>query len=246
MFSPLTAKHELRAAEVLAEIGPQASITLSHQLGRIDLLERENVTLLNACLADLGRHVIGAFREALGAVGIHAPFYLTQNDGTVMLAKVAAHFPVFSFSSGPTNSVLQRIREMLEESIDRMKTQAADTTLVAVGGGAFLIPEQLAGCGRVLRAENAAVANAVGAAIAQVSGESDQVFTGLTREQAMDRARELAEERAVAAGADSGTLKLVDIEDLPIAYLPGNSMRVRARVIGDIANPVPAARAVKS
>ena len=113
---------------------------------------------------------------------------------------------------------------------------------IAVGGGAFLIPEQLAGCGRVLRVDNAAVANAVGAAIAQVSGESDQVFTGLTREQAMDQARQLAEQRAVAAGADSSTLKLVDIEDLPIAYLPGNSMRVRARVIGDIANPVPAAK----
>ena len=369
MFSPLTAEHELRAAEIVAEICPQASITLSHQLGRIGLLERENVTLLNACLADLGRRVIGAFREALGAVGIDAPFYLTQNDGTVMLAEVAAQFPVYSFSSGPTNSmrgaafltrmddamvvdvggttsdigclvhgfsreannvveiggvrtlfrmpdllsiglgggtmvsdpplvvgprsvgfrlseqalvfggqvvtltdigvaaglvdigdrslvrhlpasqvkaVLQRIREMLEESIDRMKTQAADTTLVAVGGGAFLIPEQLAGCGCVLRVDNAAVANAVGAAIAQVSGESDQVFTGLTRAQAMDRARQLAEERAVAAGADSSTLKLVDIEDLPIAYLPGNSMRVRARVIGDIVNPVAAAPAFRS
>jgi hypothetical protein len=62
----------------------------------------------------------------------------------------------------------------------------------------------------------------------------------------MDQARTLAEERAVAAGADPATLKLVDIEDLPIAYLPGNSMRVRARVIGDIANPAPVARAFKS
>ena len=99
-----------------------------------------------------------------------------------------------------------------------------------------MIPEKLAGCGRVLRVENASVANAVGAAIAQVSGESDQVFTGPTRDQAMEQARALAEKRAVAAGADHATLKLVDIEDLPIAYLPGNSMRVRARVIGDIAD----------
>ena len=43
------------------------------------------------------------------------------------------------------------------------------------------------------------------------------------------------------AGADRATLKLVDIEDLPIAYLPGNALRVRARVIGDIASPVVAA-----
>ena len=53
-------------------------------------LERENVTLLNACLSSLGQQVVGAFRAALGGVGLHAPFYLTQNDGTVMLAEAAA------------------------------------------------------------------------------------------------------------------------------------------------------------
>ena len=33
---------------------------------------------------------------------------------------------------------------MLEENIDRMKTEAGDAPLVAVGGGAFLVPETLA------------------------------------------------------------------------------------------------------
>jgi hypothetical protein len=30
---------------------------------------------------------------------------------------------------------------------------------------------------------------------------------------------------------------VVDVEDLPIAYLPGNALRVRVRVVGDIAAP---------
>ena len=34
---------------------------------------------------------------------------------------------------------------------------------------------------------------------------------------------------------DDATLALVDIEDLPIAYLPGGALRVRARVVGEIA-----------
>src|SRR3546814_1506314 len=55
-FSPLTAEHELRAAEILRDACPGVAITLSHTLGRIGLLERENVTLLNACLVELGRH----------------------------------------------------------------------------------------------------------------------------------------------------------------------------------------------
>ena len=81
-----------------------------------------------------------------------------------------------------------------------------------------------------------AVANAVGAAIAQVSGEVDQIFQGLSREEAIARARQLAEERAVRAGADPASLQVVEVEDLPLAYLPGNSLRTRVRVVGDVAS----------
>jgi N-methylhydantoinase A/oxoprolinase/acetone carboxylase beta subunit len=44
----------------------------------------------------------------------------------------------------------------------------------------------------------------------------------------------VAADRAVRAGADPATVTLVDQEDIPIAYLPGNSLRVRARVVGDV------------
>jgi hypothetical protein len=80
-----------------------------------------------------------------------------------------------------------------------------------------------------------AVANAVGAAIAQVSGEVDQIFQDLPRDEAIARARRLAEDKAVAAGADRATINVVEVEDLPLAYLPGNSLRTRVRVVGDIA-----------
>ena len=61
------------------------------------------------------------------------------------------------------------------------------------------------------------------------------MFTGVSRDAALAQAKTLAEQRAVLSGADPLTLKLVDVEDLPLAYLPGNAMRVRARVVGDIA-----------
>ena len=47
----------------------------------------------------------------------------------------------------------------------------------------------------------------------------------------------IAEDRAVQAGAERGSLTMVDVEDMPIAYLPGNALRVRVRVAGAIANP---------
>ena len=100
---------ETRAAAILREECPDVAVTLSHQLGRIGLLERENATLLNACLRRAGpARRPRAFTEALRASGIAAPLYLTQNDGTVMLAAVAEAFPVYSFASGPTNSHARR------------------------------------------------------------------------------------------------------------------------------------------
>src|SRR4030095_16910678 len=105
VFSPLNASCEEEAAAIVQEECPGVAITLSHRLGRIGLLERENAALLNACLIELARKTTRAFTEALRASGIAAPLYLTQNDGTVMLAEVAESYPVYSFASGPTNSM---------------------------------------------------------------------------------------------------------------------------------------------
>jgi hypothetical protein len=57
----------------------------------------------------------------------------------------------------------------------------------------------------------------------------------LTRGGAIEAATRLAEERAVGAGADRTTLKTIETEDMPLAYMPGNSLRVRVRVVGDVA-----------
>ena len=130
-------------------------------------------------------------------------------------------------------SALDAVGAMLAEGVDRMKTSASPSPLVAVGGGAFLVPGSLPGVSEVLRVEHRDVANAVGAAIAQVSGEVDQVFTGVSRQEAIDRATALAYRRAVEGGASEEGLSVVDVEDLPLAYLPGEARRVRVRVVGD-------------
>lgn len=71
--------------------------------------------------------------------------------------------------------------------------------------------------------------------MAQVSGEVDQVFSGMSRDKAIAEADRVARERAVQAGADPKSLVTLDTEDIPIAYLPGDARRVRVRVVGDIA-----------
>lgn len=107
--------------------------------------------------------------------------------------------------------------------------------MIAVGGGSILMPERL-GDLDVIRPENFGVANAVGAAIAQISGEVDRVFNlaNLNRTQALAAAEQEARDAAVAAGARADTIEVIEREDIPLAYLPGNATRIRVRVVGDM------------
>jgi N-methylhydantoinase A/oxoprolinase/acetone carboxylase beta subunit len=149
------------------------------------------------------------------------------------LADIGDRSRVAALSGDAVARSLERAHALVEESVDRMKIDAEPLPLLAVGGGAFLVPERLPGISEVLHVPHAGVANAVGAAIAQVSGEVDQVFSGLGRERALAEAERIARARAVEAGAAEATLTLVEAEDIPLAYLPGDALRVRARVVGD-------------
>ena len=359
IFSPLDPGCEERARAILCEECPDANVTMSHHLGRIGLLERENAALLNAALIDLARKTVASFVEAISVSGIAAPLFLTQNDGTVMQGEMATALPVMSFASGATNSMrgaaflsglsdamvidvggtttdvgqlrrgfpreansvvevggvrtlfrmpdllsvglgggslvetdpiavgpksvgyrliseglvfggdtltatdvavaagvaligdgravahlrrdlvqraLDRARATIEDSVDRMKTDSRELPLIAVGGAAFLVPHRVEGISHVIQVPHGDCANAVGAAIAQISGETDQIYRDLSREEAITAAETQARDRAVSAGADRHTLRTVDIEDMPLAYLPGKTLRVRVRVAGEMAS----------
>jgi N-methylhydantoinase A/oxoprolinase/acetone carboxylase beta subunit len=77
VFSPVNAEFEQETADLLSEELPDAAVSLSHEIGRIGLLERENATIMNACLRDLAVHIVEAFNAALGELGIDAPVYLS-------------------------------------------------------------------------------------------------------------------------------------------------------------------------
>ncbi|NJO05369.1 MAG: hydantoinase/oxoprolinase family protein [Chloroflexaceae bacterium] len=359
VFSPVNAEFERKAAEILAAELPEAALTISSEIGRIGLLERENAAIMNACLQDLCQKTIGAFRQALRELSIAAPLFLTQNDGTLMSADFAEQFPVLTFSSGATNSmrgaaflsglkdgivvdvggtttdvgalingfpreasvavaigdvrtnfrmpdvysfglgggsliqrepltvgpqsvafelstralifggaelttsdvavalgradfgdrskvanldadfaqaVWRRIQEMIAEAVDRMKVSAEPLPVIVVGGGSILVDDTMRGASEVVKPDHYPVANAVGAAIAQISGEIEQVFSlvSLTRDEAVAQAKQEALNRAIAAGADPATVEVVDVEDVPLAYLPGNATRIRAKAVGDL------------
>jgi N-methylhydantoinase A/oxoprolinase/acetone carboxylase beta subunit len=354
---------EQRAARIFQEEAPEIAVTISSALGRIGFLERENATILNAALARMARDVTQSFISAFANIGIRAPFYVSQNDGTLISAEFASRYPVLTLGSGPTNSmrgaafltgmqdaivmdiggtttdigalvngfpresslaadiggvrtnfrmpdilsiglgggtrihldtagqiarigpdsvgyriseeafafggstltasdiavvaglasfgdaarvpvfsfttitdILDRLRRMFEDGLDRMKTGAGDIPVVLVGGGSILVPKELKGASQVITPPHAAVANAVGAAIAQVGAEVDRIvaYEKQGRAQALQSIEREAAERAIAAGADPQSVRLVDVEEVFLSYLPGNTVQLRAKVVGDL------------
>ncbi|NQV07610.1 hydantoinase/oxoprolinase family protein [bacterium] len=360
VFSPVTAEFEQRAAEIFAAEVPHAAISLSHEIGRMGLLERENATIMNACLRGLAAGIVSAFREALASLDIAAPVYISQNDGTLMSAEYTERYPVSTFASGPTNSMrgaaflsgvencavvdvggttsdigmlqhgfprdasvaveiggvrtnfrmpdvlsigigggsivrdddgltigpdsvgyritdealvfggstltatdlavaggladigdaagvahidratidrgLELITDRIAETVDRMRISAERIKVIAVGGGSILLPSELPGVGDIIKPDHFAVANAIGAAIAQVGAEVDRIFAmeGRSREDVLDEAKQEAFDRAVDAGAKRDSIGIIDVEEVPLAYLPSNAVRVRVKAVGDL------------
>jgi N-methylhydantoinase A/oxoprolinase/acetone carboxylase beta subunit len=105
VFAPVNREMEDRAAAVFRRECPDLFVSLSSDVGRIGLLERENATILNAALREIAHSVVTSLRGALDRLGISAPFFVTQNDGTLMNAEYAEAHPILTFASGPTNSM---------------------------------------------------------------------------------------------------------------------------------------------
>ncbi len=55
------------------------------------------------------------------------------------------------------------------------------------------------------------------------------------RDEALQKIEREAAERAIAAGADASTIRLVDVEETYLSYIPGNTVQLRAKVVGDLA-----------
>jgi cell division septum initiation protein DivIVA len=143
---------------------------------------------------------------------------------------------VAGLDAGLVKRGVAAIQERLAELVDRVKTSPDPVPVVVVGGGSILLADTLDGASELVRPDHYAVANAIGAAIAQVGGEVDKVFSlsGQSREQVLESARQEAAAKAEAAGALAETIQIVDVEEVPLAYLPSNAVRVRVKAIGDL------------
>jgi N-methylhydantoinase A/oxoprolinase/acetone carboxylase beta subunit len=360
VFAPVSPRHELLAAEIVKRELGEVHVSLSHEIGSVGLLERENATILNASLVGVAGDVARALGQALAAHSLSPVTFFAQNDGTLMALDHALRYPVLTIGSGPANSIRgaafltgrtdalvadvggtstdvgvlvngfpressqgveiggirtnfrmpdlvtialgggtvlagdhqgrdlrlgpesvgYRLRDealifggstptltdaavavgrarlgdasaaeawrglleaasraadaQLADAIDRVKTAKGDLTLIAVGGGSILIPDELPGVSEVIRPDHFDAANAIGAAIASVSGQVDRIFHFGPggRKAALEEASAEARDHAVAAGADPESVQIVELEEIPLAYLTSPAVRIRAKAAG--------------
>ncbi|WP_440961403.1 ROK family protein [Paenibacillus nitricinens] len=361
VFSPVNTSQEKRVQELAKQVlGEDMPVTLSHEIGSIGLLERENASLLNGALLNVIAGVVKGFEEALHTYGIDASLYICQNDGTLMYSEYALRYPILTIACGPTNSIrgaahlsglndalvvdiggtttdigvlmqgfprqssaaveiggirtnfrmpdilsigigggtivrfdgakdqvtvgpdsvgyelLKRglifggdtltatdvavklgryewkdalteklsesicrradeiITQDIEDAIDRMKTSSDPVDVILVGGGSILVADQLEGVARIVRPDHYDAANAIGAALGEVSGETERIYSldEMSYDEAKEDARNHAIEQAVLAGAARETVQIVLSEDIPIAYLPGNALLVKVKAAG--------------
>jgi N-methylhydantoinase A/oxoprolinase/acetone carboxylase beta subunit len=360
VFSPAYHEQELEAAEIVSSLlGSEIPISLSHEIGSLGLLSRENATVLNAALFRAATEVTSALTHVLERRSIKAATYLAQNDGTLMGLEFASRYPVLTIGSGPANSIrgaaflsgledalvadvggtstdigvltggfpresalgtsiggvrtnfrlpdilsigigggttvtssghttevgpqsvgyrlaeyalcfggdtmtltdaavagrrsnvgtmtpgkafrdvlaaaLSIADDRIADGLDRMSLGDGIGELVVVGGASFLVRDDYPAVKSVVRPENGAVANAVGAAIAPVSGRWDTIIpAGAERRRAIDEACVIATSRAIRAGAAPESVEIVEVTEVPIGYLLEPATRLLVRAAGPI------------
>jgi N-methylhydantoinase A/oxoprolinase/acetone carboxylase beta subunit len=362
-FAPIRPDLEGRARDIVAREMPDARITLSGEVGGLGLIDRESAAIINASLSELGSKVVGSLERAMADLAIHAPVFISQNDGTLITTTVAAALPIMTCSAGPTNSIrgaafltglseaivadiggtttdigflsrgfprettaanhiggvrtnfrmpdvlsigvgggshvtqvdggrwtvgpksvgyhlqtdgrvfggtmltasdiavragqaafgdpakvqdipqavvdaaLDSIHGQIEEGIDQIKVSAAPMPLLLVGGGNLIVSRPIRGASQVVRPEHAEVANAVGAAIALVSGRIDKLYDvpALGRDVALQMAKDDARAAAVRAGADAARIEIVEVIELPMTHMRAGATQIKVRAVGPVA-----------
>lgn len=164
---------------------------------------------------------------------------MTATDVAVRLgmAEVGDASLVADIPEETARRAMDVIRALAEDAIDVMKVSSDPIDVVLVGGGAIVLPHELAGTAEVFAPEHAGCANAIGSAISKVSGTYEALvdYDEVPRERALETARAAAIDEAVKAGAVRETVEIIDAEDVPLAYYPGHTNRVKVKAAGDLA-----------
>ena len=171
----------------------------------------------------------------------------TVHDISVAVGRLSADLDIFetprmtdsgaidSLDDAVVTAAWDAIQERLERTIDEMKTSPEDVPAVVVGGGATVVPESFAGTSETTNPSHFEVAGAVGATLAEIAAYAENVvdLDQQDRQDGIDETVERATDNAVRNGAVRETVEVLDIEEIPFTYMPGEREKIRVRVKGE-------------
>ena len=132
--------------------------------------------------------------------------------------------------------IIHLMDQMVEDKVARARTSSEKIPVIAVGGGSVMLDNKIDGL-NVIKPPHNDLANAVGAAIAQVSGQVSKVILiddKIDRESAIKQVTDEATKLAVDRNADPNTINVLAVSDMPLSYLPGNNLLINVTVVGDL------------
>jgi N-methylhydantoinase A/oxoprolinase/acetone carboxylase beta subunit/N-methylhydantoinase B/oxoprolinase/acetone carboxylase alpha subunit len=99
--------HELAIGELIAELWPEAYVTLSHQIMReYREYERTSTTVLNAYVGPVVSSYLDSLSNRLTARGFTGRLLIMQSNGGIMSLESARRAPVRMMESGPVAGVI--------------------------------------------------------------------------------------------------------------------------------------------
>jgi N-methylhydantoinase A len=113
--------HELRIGEILAEMCPKLSVTLSSQAcPEAREYERTCTAIANAYVQPLMSGYLRRLERAFAELGYRAPIHLMTSGGSLASLDTAARFPVRLIESGPAGGAILAGRVALERGEARI------------------------------------------------------------------------------------------------------------------------------
>ena len=134
------------------------------------------------------------------------------------------------------DKLIEILDKMVSDQVARARTSNKAIPVIAVGGGSVMMPNEIDGL-EVITPKHNDLANAVGAAIAQVSGQVSRVILlneEIDRDIAIKDVTEEATRIAVKRHADPNSISVLTLSDMPLSYLPGNNLLINVTVVGDL------------
>ena len=360
IFSPINGSQEQEVERLCKKfLGYDFAVSISHNIGGINFLQRENATIINSALKKCISYGFKSIEIIIKQLGFQCRMYITQNNGTILSLQDAINYPVLTISSGPTNSfagalhmtnmkdaiivdiggtstdigivlngfarrslaesriagiqlnftmpdvisiaigggsyirqidnkikigpescsknlekeslifggssmtltdiavkkkfitisqatksvdnisdeIANNVMDNVEETILKLCNQIAGKykklPIVFIGGGAMLFSNsQLAK--RIIIPELAPIANALGAALAKVSGTIDTVVELNNHKKILQKLKLQAKKLAIKAGANKKTVNIAEQQIVPYSYTTNNLTRIKITATGDL------------